>query len=83
MEYVTVDKTGKIYLPKAVRSTLDTKSKYLVITLPDGDVVLHRIKSSKSPLKEFQTVWRHAKSLSKVRAEILGEAMRLVKKSGD
>ena len=75
MEYVTLDKTGKIYLPKAVRNKMDAKSKYTVLVLPDGDIVLHKTKESEIPLKEFQSIGMIKKSVSKVKEEILKEAL--------
>lgn len=76
MAYVSIDKSWKVYLPKFVRERIDRKSKYLVLTLPDGDVILHKIKKSKDPLKDFQKTWKITKSISEVRKEILKEAMK-------
>lgn len=75
MEYVRLDKTGKIYLPKAVRSKMDVESKYIVLTLPDDDIVLHRIKEFEEPLKDFQSYGTIKKSLSDVKKDILNEAL--------
>ncbi|ATZ60797.2 MAG: hypothetical protein BME93_01225 [Methanosarcinales archaeon Met12] len=75
MEYVALDKTGKIYLPKAVRSRMDARSKYTILVLPDGDIVLHKAKESKNPLKEFQSIGRIEKPISEVKKEILKEAL--------
>ncbi|HLB71827.1 MAG: hypothetical protein OIN88_11325 [Candidatus Methanoperedens sp.] len=75
MEYVRLDKAGKIYLPKTVRSKMDVESKYTVLTLPDGDIVLHRIKESEDPLKDFQSLGMIKKPLSDVKKDILNEAL--------
>ncbi len=75
MEYVRLDKTGKIYLPKAVRSKMDVESKYIVLTLPDADIVLHRIRESEDPLKDFQSFGILKKPLSNVKKDILNEAL--------
>jgi len=75
MEYVRLDKTGKIYLPKAVRSKIDVESKYIALSLPDGDIVLHRIKESEDPLKDFQSYGTIKKPLSDVKKDILEEAL--------
>ncbi len=75
MEYVRLDKTGKIYLPKTVRSKIDIESKYIVLTLPDGDIVLHRIRESEDPLKDFQSFVIIKKSLSNVKKDVLKEAL--------
>ena len=76
MAYVSIDKSWKIYLPKFVRERIDKKAKYLVLILPDGDVILHMVKKSKDPLKDFQKTWKITKSISTVREEILKEAMK-------
>ena len=83
MEFIKIDQTGKIYLPKIIRDKIDTKSKYLIITLSDGDVILHKIKRSKNPLRDFQRLWSTVKDISQVRKEILAEAIKLAGKRGD
>lgn len=75
MEYVRLDKTGKIYLPKAVRNKMGAGSKYVVLTLPDGDIVLHRTKESEDPLKDFQSYATIKKPLPDVKKDILKEAL--------
>lgn len=77
MEMVTFDPTGKIYIPKSIREKIDIKSRYLIITLPDGDIILHRVKKGKDPIKDFQKCWRMTKPTSKVREYILKEALKL------
>jgi len=80
METVSIDSTGKIYMPKSVRKRINVKSKYLVLVLPDGDVILHRIKKSKNALKDFQKTWRITKEIAQVKKEIMEEAMKLAGK---
>lgn len=77
MEVVSFDQTGKIYFPKSVRENIDVNSRYIIISLPDGDIILHRIKRGEDPIKEFQRCWRISKPISKVREEILKEALEL------
>jgi hypothetical protein len=67
MEVISIDQTGKIYLPAIVRKKIDTKSKYLVITLPDGDVMLHKIRRLNDPIKDFQRAWSTSRELSEAR----------------
>jgi bifunctional DNA-binding transcriptional regulator/antitoxin component of YhaV-PrlF toxin-antitoxin module len=83
LEFIKIDQTGKIYLPKIIRDRIDTKCKYLIITLPDGDVILHKIKKSKNPLREFQRLWSSTKDISQIRKEISDEAEKLAGKRGD
>jgi len=75
MEYVRLDKTGKIYLPKAVRSKMGAESKYVALTLPDGDIVLHRIKEPEDPLKDFQSYAAIKKPIPDIKKDILEEAL--------
>jgi len=82
LEFIKIDQTGKIYLPKIIRDKIDTKSKYLIITLPDGDVILHKIRRSKNPLRDFQRSWTTVKDISQVRKEILAEAIKLAGERG-
>lgn len=74
MEFVKLDKGGKIYLPKRVRSKMGA-DRYVVLTLPDGDIVLHRVKESGDALKDFQSCGTIKKPLSDVKKEILKEAL--------
>ena len=83
LEFIKIDQTGKIYLPKIIRDKIDTKSKYLIITLPDGDVILHKITRSKNPLRDFQRSWSTINDISQVRKEILAEAIKLAGERGD
>ncbi|UCH89586.1 MAG: hypothetical protein JSV49_02760 [Thermoplasmata archaeon] len=83
MEFIKIDQTGKIYLPKVIRNKIDTRSKYLVITLPDGDVILHKIKRSKNPIRDFQKAWSTGKDIAEIRKDILDEAVKLAGERGD
>ena len=83
MEYIKIDPTGKIYLPKVLRNKIDVNSRYLVIILPDGDVILHKIKRTKNPVSEFQRAWSTAKEIEQVRKDILKEAVKLAGERGD
>ncbi len=66
-----MDKTGKMYIPKDVRSKMDVDSKYIVLTLPDGDIVLHRMRETKD-VQSFATI---KKPISDVKRDILKEAL--------
>jgi hypothetical protein len=83
MELVSIDQTGNIYLLAVVRKKIDTKSNYLVITLPDGDVILHKIKGSKNPVHDFQRAWSTSRDLIDARQKILDEPLELAGKRGD
>lgn len=83
MDYVSIDPTGKIYLPSLIRKKIDVKSKYLVIVLPDGDVILHQISRSRDPLRDFQKIWSSEKGPDKIRKTILEEAIKQADISGD
>lgn len=83
MEHVKIDPTGKIYLPKIVRKKIDVKSKYLVVILPDGDVILHKIRKSKNPIRDFQKAWSIDKDIGRAREDILKEALKLAGDRGD
>ena len=83
MEHVKIDPTGKIYLPKVVRKKIDVKSKFIIIILPDGDLILHKIKRSKNPLRDFQKAWSISKDVRQARKEILNEAVELAGDRGD
>lgn len=70
-----MDKTGKMYIPKAARSKMDVDSKYIVLTLPDGDIVLHRMREAKDTLKDFQSFATIKKPILGVKRDILKEAL--------
>lgn len=81
MQTISIDKSGKIYLPKAIRDKIREKS-YTVTVLPDGTIMLHKLKQIKDPkaaLREFQKLPKITKSISKIKKEIEGEAFRSVK----
>lgn len=75
MQTVTLDKTGKIYLPKKTQGRMKSREFY-VLSLPDGTLVLHPKKHPKDALKEFQKVAQLSKPLSRIKKEILLEAVR-------
>ncbi len=75
MEYAKLDKTGEMYIPKAVRSKMDVDSKYIVLTLPDGDIVLHRMREAEDALKDFESFATIKKPVSDVKRDILKEAV--------
>ena len=74
---VTIDKTGKIYLPKEIREKLSGK-EYIVSVLPDGEVRLHQWQKPKDVVKKFGGLIKSAKSVRKIKKEILATAMRQV-----
>ena len=47
MQTITVDKTGKAYLPKAIRKEAKD-TKYMVINFPDGTMTWYPIKKFKN-----------------------------------
>ncbi len=75
MTYVTIDKTGKIYIPKDVRKNMGYK-RYWILPLPDGDIVLRPMKKSKDILKDFEKLYDIKTSIPKARKEILAEALK-------
>ena len=82
METVSVDKSGKIYLPKIIRDKIKDRS-FAVAVLPDGTIMLHKLKQIKDPekaLKEFQKLPKVTKSISKIKKEIEGEALKSVRR---
>ena len=82
MQTISIDKSGKIYLPKVIRKKIKEKS-YAVAVLPDGTIMLHKLKQIKDPkkaLKEFQKLPKIKKPISKIKEEILEEAKRNVRR---
>ena len=80
MKTIQIDKSGKIYLPKVVRQKIKERI-YTVTVLPDGTIMLHKIRKFRDPkkaLKEYQTLPKIRKSISKIKAEIQKEAFRSV-----
>ena len=80
MQTVSIDKSGKIYLPKIIRDKIK-EHFYAVAVLPDGTIMLHKIKQIKDPekaLKEFQKLPKVKKPISKIKREIQLEAFRSV-----
>ena len=82
MQTISIDKSGKIYLPKLIRKKIKEKF-YTVAVLPDGTIMLHKLKQIKDPkkaLKEFQKLPKVRKPISKIKEEILEEAKRNVRR---
>ncbi len=82
METVTIDKAGKVYLPKAVRDKIKEK-RYSVAVLPDGTIMMHKIKhfsSAKEALKEFQKLPKVTKPIPEIKEEIEKEALKSARK---
>jgi len=82
MQTITIDKSGKIYLPKIIRDKIKERS-YAVAVLPDGTIMLHKLKRLKDPqkaLKEFQKLPKAKKSISRIKKEIEKEAYRNMKR---
>lgn len=69
-KYVTVDVSGKLYLPASVRQGMEDK-KYLVLKLPNGDVILHPLKKGGMPLEKLRKTLGPVKGdLKKIKQEI-------------
>ena len=82
MQTITIDKSGKIYLPKIIRDKIKERS-YAVAVLPDGTIMLHKLKRLKDPhkaLKEFQKLPKVKKSIARIKKEIEKEAYRNMKR---
>ena len=74
-EYVSMDRTRKIYIPALLEKKFKGK-KFIVIPMPDGDMIFHPIQKSKDPLSHFQEVMGPVKkSLKETKREILETAM--------
>lgn len=58
MQTVTLDKTGKIYFPKEIRKEL--KRKYIVITLPSGEIRMYPIRKFKTAGEALAWAKKHA-----------------------
>lgn len=69
-KYVTIDESGKLYLPVAVREGMEDK-KYLVLKLPNGDIVLHPLRKHGTPLQRLRETLGPVKGdLKKIKMEI-------------
>ncbi len=80
MQTVTIDKSGKVYLPKEIREKVQT-NEYHVVVLPDGTMVFHQVKKYKTPeeaLRAFQKLHKTTKPLKQIKKEIEEQAMREV-----
>lgn len=74
-EYVSMDKARKIYIPAMLEEEFKGK-KFIVLTMPDGDIILHPVKESKEPLEELRKIFKHEKrSVREIKKEILETAM--------
>lgn len=74
-DYIQMDKTRKIYIPTALEKEFEGR-KFVVLPMPDGDIVLHPVKASKDPLKDFQKALGPVKGDPKqIKKEILKTAM--------
>ncbi|MBN2067790.1 MAG: hypothetical protein JW744_04950 [Candidatus Diapherotrites archaeon] len=74
MKTVTIDRTGKIYLPKEVREKIEGK-EYIVSVLPDGEIRLHQWTKPKDALKSFRGLIKSRKSVKEIKKDILETAM--------
>ncbi len=74
MQTVTIDKTGKIYLPKEVREKLAGR-EYIVSVLPDGEIRLHQWSKPRDVLKKFGKLIKSGKSVRRIKRDILATAM--------
>lgn len=77
MKTVTIDKTGKLYLPKEIREKISGKH-YIVSVLPDGEIRLHQWSKPKDPLKRFGKLVKSGKSAKQIKKDILKTAMQEV-----
>lgn len=74
-EYVSMDKARKMYIPADLESKFRGK-KFMVLTMPNGDIILHPVKKFKDSLQRFREVMGPIKGdLKKVKQEILETAM--------
>lgn len=81
MQTVSIDKSGKIYLPKIIREKLKGGT-YTVVVLPDETIMLHKSRQIKDPrkaLQEFQKLPKVTKPIGKIKKEIHEEALRSVR----
>ena len=79
MKTVTMDQSGKIYFPKAIRRKIRER-KFAVVVLPAGTIMLHFI-AGRDPLmalKEFPKLPPVTNSIQKIKADIEKEAYRSV-----
>jgi len=74
MNYVRLDKTGKMYLPKNIRTKME--GDYIPIVLPDSDIILHKIKRIEDPLKNFQKLPKVTEDIKTAKKEILNQALQ-------
>jgi len=82
MRTITIDKSGKIYLPKVIREKIKERT-YTVAVLPDGTIMLHKMKQIGDPeraLKQFQKLPQATKPIPQIKKEIEDEALRSVRR---
>ncbi|MBS3068498.1 hypothetical protein J4450_07355 [Candidatus Micrarchaeota archaeon] len=74
-EYVSMDKARKIYVPAALEEEFRGK-KYMILPMPNGDVIFHPVIKSKEPLKALRKIFKHEKrSIKEIKKEILETAL--------
>ena len=75
-DFVELDKARKIYIPASKEEYFKGK-KFVILKMPDGDVIFHPIKTSKTPLADFQkSMGVIKKDLKTVKKEILETASK-------
>ena len=79
METVTLDKTGKIYIPKQVQKKMKSK-EYYILVMPEGNIVLQKIEHIKDPIKRFSGIWDTNKSAQQLKTEAMQTAEQEVVK---
>ncbi len=78
-EYVNMDNARKIYIPASLESEFKDKN-FIVLPMPDGDIVFHPISDSKNPLKKLRELFRHEKRpVKEIKKEILESALKTVR----
>ena len=74
-EYVSMDNARKIYIPSTLENEFKGK-RYIVIPMPNGDVILHPIETSENPLKELRKIFKNEKRpIKQIKKEILETAI--------
>ncbi len=80
MQTQTIDKTGKLYIPKEMREKMKSKTVYL-LRMPNGDIVIHETAQSKNPadaLKNFQKLGGWKGTVKQLKKEVLETALGYV-----
>ena len=69
-KYVTIDESGKLYVPASVREGTENR-KYLILKLPNGEIILHPINKQGTPLERLRNTLGPVKGdLKKIKREI-------------